>query len=542
MAREIIIDIDTLIGYDFPNKNFYIYNKGTTTPRLTKENALNVLRIVTDTPAEQFPVDIDGVAITLERLQTELIDTQETLTNLYYTWADNGSYIKTIQLNTWEKYPLTMDAEKQKLYIMNSEIIYDLSTNEGPTHRLQYIQSFYQNQLGLYVSTADLEVLYNILTSYYTPKAYNTFKEREVDSTTGEYLPLQYTNQIKLPDFSGTSKATYTLTLNPTSQYTNQEIADVINMFSNQITLTNSVPVDPETDKPLIEKGSLLTITNTDITGSYTVTDIDENIVYVDKEFQTTYTCPTPNLYIRAYNTTIDEMSMADSTITLSDNVPDNILLGDKIRVVGATISTDYETITLDGEYTVTDKHNKTITVSEQIATDYTYTIGTQAQVYKPIIVGNILRLDTEENQIVLAQAPLQTLSTGLDVAVQYSDGSVLYGSTTAVSTDQKTITVNFTLTNFETGKLIKKVPHSEVLITIETSKNTELMPTGSFEVDDNSQCTAYLELLPNLATPSESVYEKATMYADTEYPTGMTTVDHMLLKGLYSEVYNESI
>jgi hypothetical protein len=523
MAREIIIDTDTLIGYDFPNKNFYIYNKGTTTPRLTKEKAKAVLDIVAPSNT-----------VTLNDLQ-DLIDTQETLTNLYYTWADNGSYIKTIQLNTWEKYPLTMDAEKQKLYIMNSEIIYDLSTNEGPTHRLQYIQSFYRNQLGLSVSTADLEVLYDILTSYYTPRAYNTFKEREVDSMTGEYLPLQYTNQIKLPDFSGTSKATYTLTLNPTSQYTPQEIADVINMFSNQITLTNSAP-------STIEKGSLLTITNTDITGSYTVTDIDENIVYVDKEFQTTYTCPTPNLYIRAYNTTIDEMSMADSTITLTENVPDNILLGDKIRVVGATVSTDYETITLDGEYTVTDKHNKTITVSEQIATDYTYTTGTQAQVYKPIIVGNILRLDTEENQIVLAQAPLQTLSTGLNVAVQYSDGSVLYGSTTAVSTDQKTITVNFTLTNFETGKLIKKVPYSEVLITIETSKDTETMPTGSFEVDDNSQCTAYLGLLPNLATPSESVYEKATMYADTEYPTGMTTVDHMLLKGLYSEVYNESI
>ena len=540
MAREIIIDSDTLIGYDFPNKTFYITNKGTTTDRLSKSEAFKVLKVV----AGNNPVDKDGVAITEDRLEQELVIAKETLTNLYYTWEDTGSYIKTIQLNTWDKYPLTLDAEKKKLYIMNSEIIYDLSTNEGSSHRVLYIQSFYENQLGLYVSTTDLEILYNLLYSFYMPKTYNKFKAREVDSMTGEYLPLQYSNTIILPNFSGKSKATYTLTLNPQNKYTPDELADIINMYSNKITLTNSAPSDLTT-------GSILKTTNTDIDGTYTITEIEDNVLTVDKEFQTEYTCPTPNLYIRAYNTYIDEMSTEDNTITLKDNVPDEILIGDKIRLVNTSITTTYETISLDGEYTVTNKHNKTITVAEQIATNYNHadTGSTQGIMYKPIILGNVLRVTTTSPyQIVLAHAPLHTISVNENVAIQYNSGDVLYGQATAVDTSTNTVTVNFTLTNFQTGKLIKQVPYPEVLISVQTTTNSETLPTGSFEVDSTDQCTDYLGLLTGLVTPSTDSYFNAGMYASTEYTldTPMTdlneTIETMELKGLYSEVYGDSI
>ena len=73
MARVIEIDDDTLIGYDFENTLYFITNKKTTTTRVTKEEAKQVLDIVAPSNT-----------VTLEQLQL-LHDNYETLQNLYYT-------------------------------------------------------------------------------------------------------------------------------------------------------------------------------------------------------------------------------------------------------------------------------------------------------------------------------------------------------------------------------------------------------------------------------------------------------------------------
>lgn len=520
MSREIIIDSDTLIGYDFPNKIYYVTNKETTTKRTSKEEAKKVLDIVA-------PLN----TVSLEDLQS-LHDTLETLYSLSYTWEDTGAYIKTIQLNTWEEYPLTLDAEKQKLYIMNSDIIYDLSLNEGSLQRLQYIQTFYVNKLGLNISLTDLGILYDLLISYYNPTPYNSFTQREVDSSTGEYKPLRYSNTIILPNYSKKSPATYTLTLNPTGEYTQEEVAKVLAMLDNKITLTNSAPSS-------IRKGSVITTTNTGITESYTISNIEDNILTIDGEFQAEYICNTPILYLRAYNTSITSMSMSTaesgSTITLSSPVPNEILLGDKITVVGATISTEYDTITLDGEYTVIAKEENTITVGEQIATNYT---GTTANIYKPITLGLVNSVNISTNTLTLAEAPLQPISSGSYIAITYPDNSIRYGTVTGVN--GKEVTVNFTLTNFPTGLLVQKIPYPEVMINIETSSNTSIMPIGEFKVDSSTQCTQYIDLLSNLEAPTTEQYTLNGIYAPMTHAINTSTVQSMTCKGLYTEVYHD--
>ena len=115
MARVIEIDDDTLIGYDFENTLYFITNKNTTTTRVTKEEAKQVLDIVA--PSNE---------VTLEQLQN-LHDTYEALQDLYYTYEDTGKYIKTIQLNSYDTHPLTLDLSAKKLYVMNTDLIFDLT-------------------------------------------------------------------------------------------------------------------------------------------------------------------------------------------------------------------------------------------------------------------------------------------------------------------------------------------------------------------------------------------------------------------------------
>ena len=140
MAREIIIDGDTLAGYSFPLKEFYIENKGYTTYREDILVAKEVLDIVAP-----------DNTVTIEDLQA-LKDNVEPLKTLKYTWDDTGAYIRTIQFNTYEKYPLTLDCTKKKLYIMNSNLIFDLIINEGADYRVDYLFAYYLDNLGLYIS------------------------------------------------------------------------------------------------------------------------------------------------------------------------------------------------------------------------------------------------------------------------------------------------------------------------------------------------------------------------------------------------------
>ena len=79
MAREIIIDSDTLIGYNYPLGKYYVTNQNTTTYRADLMEAKNVLNIVAPSNS-----------VTIYQLKS-LQDTLETLTSLSSPLSDNGA-------------------------------------------------------------------------------------------------------------------------------------------------------------------------------------------------------------------------------------------------------------------------------------------------------------------------------------------------------------------------------------------------------------------------------------------------------------------
>ena len=546
MTRTITIDTDTSISYIFPEKVFQITNKETSTTRTLLDNAYNVLKVVAgDNPTTT--VIVDNVPTTVPVTPQYIIDTivtpMETVNNLSYTWNSTGAYIQTIQFNDYSKYPLTLDLNKNKLYIMNSNIIYDLTLNESPTPRIQYIQAFYSNTLGLLITFNDLEKIYDLLYSFYLPTVYNNIAPRQTDST-GNRLPLSYTNQIKLSNNSNTSKATYTLTMNPNSTYNYTELARILQLQENVITLA-STPTET------INIGQTLTLYNANTTvngttytadGDYIVESIEDNTITVDKEFPTPYLYEPPTLNAVAYKSLIESVERANNTITL-DNQADlsQFLIGDQIQIKGTTITTEYETLTVDGTYTISDIQAHKIIVEEQPSTDYTYNDEeNQPYLYKRILVQNI---DTINNKTVtLEDTPLITLTNSDPVVVIYQDKHEEFSTVSNVS--NKIITVSDTLTNFtnNSGILQKRTPSPEVLIQVANSKDETLMPNTTFMVDNSTQATAYLSLLNTLTVPTEACYNNSTGKVEETYEINTSTVQYMNLLGLYNEIYSESM
>ena len=541
MSRKIIIDSDTVIGYDYPNTNYYIMNKGTTTTRTTAQNAFNVLKIV----AGENPVDIDGNPVNLARVSA-LETTYETLNSLFFTWEDTGAYIATIQLNDWAKYPLSLNAHKEKIYIMNTEIIYDLSLNEAPSQRLGYIQSFYLNQLGLSISIEDLSILYNLLVSYYYSQPYNVFKRRTINSATGQYSPLQYSNIIEFQDFSKKVPATYTLTLNPNAQYTKNTIAHILSLQNKVITLTSPPTTPVEVDDRLTISNSYTDVENTEYSadGTYTVTGVNtaNNTITVSENFPTPYIYTPTTFNLVAYKTNITKISREDRTITLSTNVPDGYVIGDVIRVQGANIQTTYEALTADGTFTIINISGHTITVNETPTYDYEYTTGTRAYVFKNIVAGDISSIN--QRVITLSSSPSIALGVAYPMLIAYNNGTEAFANIVEVNTHTLTYTMDVALEDFTAnyGLLQTTTPYPEVLIQVENSTDTEVLPNGTFEVDTHEQCTQYLSLLNTLLVPTEEVYNNSEKYVSSTYTIGEGTVQTMTCLGLYSEVYSDKV
>ena len=129
--RYIDVDADTRVGFNYIKQKFYVTNKEYTTYRTSIAEIQEVLHALEITD------------ITDEELQN-LKDYTEDLYKVTYTLQDTGAYIHTLQFNDFADYPLTLDCEKKKLYIMNSTIIYDLTLNESPRNvRIPRILSFY---------------------------------------------------------------------------------------------------------------------------------------------------------------------------------------------------------------------------------------------------------------------------------------------------------------------------------------------------------------------------------------------------------------
>lgn len=395
--RYIDIDGDTRVGYNYLKQQFYVTNKSYTTYRDTVdliEVVLATLGITEDT----YPEVIEN----LPALQS----TYEELYKVYYTIQDTGAYIHTIQFNDHEEYPLTIDCEKGKLYIMNTSIIYDLTVNESARSvRVPRILSYYRDTLGLVIEDTDMYYFYSLLVSYYYPTCYN---QVGLNEDTNEYF---YNNKFLLSNYSGTSPAVYNCTYNPNNNAPQTMLTHVIATDSTNNTITTSTPIAEESllgyNKVRVA-GTQELIEGTEYTadGTYTIDNIEDTTITVTDTIPFTYTFSYKECYVVDTPTyTISSMDATGYTITLSA-IPTNLKVGDVIIVTGATVTTPYETISCNGSYTISQvgtidsegvEDKNTIIVEEPIPTDFT---GAGATLIKEVFISNISTI--EDNTITL--------------------------------------------------------------------------------------------------------------------------------------------
>lgn len=541
--REIIIDTDTTVGYDFEKHSFFVTNKGTTTYRETNTEIKKVLDIV----APDNTVSLNDLYL--------LSTTYESLVSLSYTWEDTGSYIKTIQLNDYERYPLTLDAEKSKIYVMNSTTIFDLTLNEGRRDRLIQIQAFYRDTIGLLVSLPDLQVLYMLLVSFYNPTCYNVIEEN-TDTITGEYT-IKYNNTLKLSNYRKTSPATYSCLLNPTEEYSYNPISEIKAIEGNAITLTTPVP-------SIIKPKTTINITNTAVQvdtdtyssdGTYVVKEVKDNLIYTTENLPANFSVTLPTLNLVTYPTYITEISREKQTITLTNSATD-FLIGDKVVVRNAQVSTSLETLSLDGFYTIIAIEDNVLKVDEVPITDYSSTEQT-AYVYKPTpaltvtgIENNLVTVTESDFPSYLeADSPIVIFTQGTDETIMQ------YTSIVSLNQEQKQILVRDNLTDNvpRYGLLRQPIPYPYVLITVDESNKAEVLPTGEFMVDTKQQAINYLSLLNSIVLPTDDVVTEDTNNIGNFNTCGTevrdyyiidmvdTEIDRMELKGLYSKVYEDN-
>lgn len=585
--REIRIDTDTLIGFDYENSYFYITNKDTTTTRTTAQSAYKVLQIV----AGELPIDEHGQAVTIEEL-IDLSTHMEQLTELYYTWEDTGAYIKTIQLNDYETHPFVLDAEKQKMYIMNSTTIFDLTLNEGRRDRLLQAQAFYRDTLGLEVSLHDLQVIYMTLLSFYNPRCYNEIKviEDETDSTS--YV-MRHTENLILSNYDNTSPVEYQCVCNPTHQYSYTVLANITEIEENAITLTNSVP-------SAIEKGTIINLTNTaysiDIAsyssnGTYEVQEVSDNTIYTTENLPAPFSYNPPKLEITAYKSTILSASTQDSTVSLSQ-YPTGLLVGDTIVIEGTEIPTPYETLSIDGTYAIMEIGYRTLTISEtetvietetetltqtatettvectltldtQIETDYTSNT-TGAYLYKPIETNKVN--DITGTTVSVEGTIPNTMTVDTPICIDYVDynGDTIkrdYSTVAEVGTNNIKVSPVLETYTAQYGLLREPVPYPYVLINTTKSNAEKVLPTGIFIVDTPDQAVQYLslldylrdyDLLPSNEELSDTENNIGNFHNINKVVKNYYIIDmvgetdrqfnKMYLKGTYNKVYEDKI
>ena len=259
-ANKRYIDITDVIrvGFNYPKNKFYVTNKDTTTYRTTTEDTLDVLQTL-------------GIDEVTEAQLEFLRDNWETLDKIYYTWDKTGSFIHSIQFNDWHDYPIIMDCHKAKMYIQNSTTIFDLDTAESAEIvRIPLIFNFFQQTLGIEISTNILLAVYNMLLSYYNPEAISSLYKKYflTHRCTNQIAPrseddkdkeARYTGIFQTSNFDNNNPVEYTCTNDPLNNPIPVHIGNIgsINADTNTITLTKPLEaIDPYT----IEVGSKIIV------------------------------------------------------------------------------------------------------------------------------------------------------------------------------------------------------------------------------------------------------------------------------------------
>lgn len=549
------IDIDTRVGFNYIKQQYYVTNKQYTTYRTTLEQIREVLNAL----------EISATDVTDEELLSFKEDI-EYLHKVSYTIQDTGAYIHTLQFNDFSKYPLTIDCEKAKLYIMNSPIVYDLTLNESPRNiRIPRILAFYKDTLGLLISTEDMRYFYSLLVSYYYPTPYN---QVEYETDTKKYF---YNNKFILSNYSNTSNATYICTCNPNNTASGTTVGTVssTDTSSNSIILTE--PILKETLQgynTITLHGATTYIATVDTTyssdGTYTIESIEDNTIRVKETIPYAYEFPYKECYVVGAEYTVTDMQRDNYTITLSET-PTTLLIGDAILISGAEVTTQYETISCNGTYTIQSIEDNTITVVEPIPTDFTG----EALLIKETFIGNIASI--KNKKITLLNTMDKDLTNSIITIHTIGDTNTNIESYTVSAYTNKTITVVESISNYKytdtcptiTIPIPQDITEAEVLIDITSvaEQAQEVFPMGEFMVNNYAQCMNYIQTLEKLRptssetglieTLAENMYKKVPEEMELMAIPDLTTansidfitcsIGSMEFLGAYSKKYTES-
>ena len=560
MSRKIIIDYyptgeeDTYIGYDFIKKRYYIGNKGTETYRSTSVKAKQVLDVVA--PFNEISIE------TIQGLESNT----EVLTDLYYTLSDEGDCVKTIQLNDYVEHPIVLDLPRRKMYIMNSELVFDLTLNEGRAYRSGYIASYFkeyigfgeeeQIQEGVNIITNDIfekkiEGIYDFLMQYYEPTVYNKVSLESIQSAKNGDGALKYSNVFGLTNYNGKGVAEYICTLNPNSDYTPVNINGIPVMQANSglVALANPIGDSVKAGDEVLISGSQVedmgvTYSND---GRYTVASVDlnpdMNSITLTTPLKIDYVYPYYELYLANGFTGIASVSHTNSTITLRDVCPSIIEEGIKVWIFGTTQTIDHETISVDGEYLVTNisSDRLTLTVAERPKYDFTYTSG-EVFIYKESFLSGI---ESVVNNVAHLMDTITPLTAGTSVKVKQGDTLINWNNILVDSTSTSVTLNSDTYINWLPSLPALQKDHDVDVIEINVTETSDTsdFPVGVFNVDNFVECVDYISTMPYIKVPTEvNKNSIGQPLPATKHITYETYLDmDMKSLGVYSMVYDDS-
>ena len=612
MARELYItELNTVhtieedntitIGYNYKEKKYYITNKGYTTERTYADDVLETIRAIapniTHISSPLLSIDIDHDVEDTELLSyiRRLSTTYETfipdVTPIYYTWSDTGSYIASIQFSTYFEDSLILNAEKSKLYIYNSNVMFDLTLNENDDIRADYIREYYYNTVGVDLPFNFVGCLYNTLLSYYNPFKYNNSNRTisnwnglpadkpfpyvviNAESTgTDNIEDIMYSNIYALANFTTQAPLEYMCAENPNNTtVTYKLLNNIASLEGSIITLTNSPSEE-------LHEGMTISLSHasTNIDGStyssdgnYTITEIntENNTITVDDTFPYNYTYNPPILCIRGYEQNIASTNRGTSEITLTTSVDNSYQIGDTIVISGTTSTPDSYgmTTTADGIYTISSvgvaadgtANSKVLIVEETLPIN-----ATTGKIYKDVKVGNIYKVvktSSTTGQIYLENLTIdqQYLQFPANCVILKVDEDRVQISASSMSSDNVitfTLGTGFTVVpefTYTYAELNKPIYSEETQIEILNSTNEEKLPTGLFLVDTRQEVVNYIRLMTEAqqAIPtSESSSRTVPTFDNLNNKVADNTIYFiyndtdiiMQFKGIYSKVYKE--
>ena len=508
---------DIRVGYYYPTSQYYVTTNysttySTTTYRATLEAIKEVLQAleITDIQESELQAFKDNI---------------ETLQSIYYTWDSTGSFIYSIQFNDWADYLLILDANKQKLYVTNSTIIFDLQVEESAEIvRTPILVSFFEKTLGIAIPKKIMLAVYKLLVSYYNPKLILTdiaiYKEfynshactNQIAERTEEEIQkkakIYYNNIFKIANYAKNNPIVYTCTQNPLNLSNPPiNIANIVKLDN----ITNTIILEqPLTDETLencnIRVGSKIGISGSTAEtssyiytsdGDYTIESITGNKeIKVQESIPAAYDYPYYKLYVEAKKYTISSISRETNTITVVET-PTDLLAGDTITISNGNIESGYDTIVVDGRYTVQSINGNTITVQELVPTTFAY--STNPSLSKEVYISDIASYDSTNNTLTLLNnlpynlnsTPVIVYNNSIDFNTRLTDIAKIAEQGSNIV--RLTNSISLILPSYPQLQYLQ--PSEDILVSIVHSEYTDELPTGNFIVSNFNEAYQYLAI-----------------------------------------------